>query len=477
MLLLSLLIDWHAASTGSTCAPAIAAYHRRLDEIENLRGRRTFANTVLPLERATSAFRDDAAPSRFLGRCPEEKDAEQGALARPKLYAALTKVPLPPNPTDAALDKRWIVLLQRGGAALTPARRKEFLSLQLSQASAFNPDLDQRIAHLLGYETWNDYLDADRSAGNAMRVEKFMQTANAAIAPAADAQERHLKDAFAASQGRRKRAMQPPDIPNAERLLEKLHGVDEALVRQWFPADTTRLKIFALIGSLFGVSIASTNEPTWQEAVQSFAVSDSASKKRLGTIYVSVYPQGGAFAASTVVPGRAVAIRGRDDTTLTHGDIVAFFGATCESMREILAATPYETLNESVPLDFATAPAQMCESFAWDPSALRQIASDNKAGQPLPDDLVDNIVAARTLYNAFQLRQVTNGAYEPLWARLYADDLFTAFSSGVSLDPAIGVRFRSTILAPAGSLDPDTEMQNFLGRPVSPQAFYKEFTP
>jgi hypothetical protein len=37
------------------------------------------------------------------------------------------------------------------------------------------------------------------------------------------------------------------------------------------------------------------------------------------------------------------------------------------------------------------------------------------------------------------------------------------------------MRYRETILQPAQTYDPDIEVQQFLGRPMNPNAFYAEF--
>jgi thimet oligopeptidase len=67
------------------------------------------------------------------------------------------------------------------------------------------------------------------------------------------------------------------------------------------------------------------------------------------------------------------------------------------------------------------------------------------------------------------------GLYAYPWALVYAQDMFTAFSAGNVLDPAVGMRYRTTILAPARTYEPDEEVQAFLGRPSRPDAFYAEF--
>jgi hypothetical protein len=37
------------------------------------------------------------------------------------------------------------------------------------------------------------------------------------------------------------------------------------------------------------------------------------------------------------------------------------------------------------------------------------------------------------------------------------------------------MRYRKEILEPAQTYEPDVEVRNFLGRPMSPNAFYNEF--
>jgi thimet oligopeptidase len=66
------------------------------------------------------------------------------------------------------------------------------------------------------------------------------------------------------------------------------------------------------------------------------------------------------------------------------------------------------------------------------------------------------------------------GYYSYLWAKVYAQDMFTAFKTAGLENPAIGARYRNEILAPARSIEPDAEVRNFLGRPMDPSAFYRQ---
>jgi thimet oligopeptidase len=66
------------------------------------------------------------------------------------------------------------------------------------------------------------------------------------------------------------------------------------------------------------------------------------------------------------------------------------------------------------------------------------------------------------------------GYYGYLWSKVYAQDMFSAFKSAGLQDPVVGMRYRTDILAPARTYEPDAEVAHFLGRPMSPTAFYAE---
>jgi thimet oligopeptidase len=210
---------------------------------------------------------------------------------------------------------------------------------------------------------------------------------------------------------------------------------------------------------------------------------------------------------------------------LSHADVITFFHEFGHNVAALCADTPYETLNDGFRWDFVEAPSQMLENFVWDPLILKQISSNVGTGAPLPDGLIHQMRAARYFDEAYNedsqaflatidqrfhtlappvattavwkrtLAEVTpnrfvegtipqasfghlmNGYeaqyYGYLWSKVYAQDMFTAFSAGGLENPAVGARYRSDILAPARTIEPDAEVQRFLGRPMRPAAFYR----
>ena len=215
---------------------------------------------------------------------------------------------------------------------------------------------------------------------------------------------------------------------------------------------------------------------------------------------------------------------------LTHDDVTTFFHEFGHNMAALLTTAPYESLTQ-FQQDFVEAPSQMLENFTWDPHVLREITSNVDTGKPMPDDLIAKLIASRCatdrLCNAYAaVRQIElsvvdldyhtagpnvdttavldrvaaettpiglvpgthpqasfghlmggydAGYYTYLWSLVYAQDMFTAFQRGGLDNPAVGMRYRETILAPGRALDPTVEVANFLGRSMSTEAFYDGF--
>ena len=212
---------------------------------------------------------------------------------------------------------------------------------------------------------------------------------------------------------------------------------------------------------------------------------------------------------------------------LSHDDVVTFFHEFGHNMAALLTTAPYETLSSGFVEDFVEAPSQMLENFVWQPSILKQISSNVKDGKPLPDGLIAAMVRAKYVNYAYATTQQIKfgvvdmryhmsgphvdttalwyklsseltpmpavpgthpqasfghlmggydaGYYGYLWSLVYAQDLFTAFQSGGLENPQVGMRYRTDILQPARTYDPDVEVQRFLGRPMNPDAFYRQF--
>ena len=407
-----------------------------------------------------------------------------------------------------------------------------------------------KIAHLLGFRTWADYVLADRMAASPAKVESFLTGLDQRVLPSA-------KNDIAELLALKRATLHDPNAPwnswdfiHYNYLLTKTkYAVDDDAVRQYFPVQHTIDSVLAIYHRMLGVSFAPVvPAQAWAPDVLEYSVSDSATGKLLGYTYFDLYPRPGKythFANFPVMPYRradggarvpVAAIVGNwpkpgpgQPALLGHGDVETFFHEFGHDMAALLATAPYETLTNGFRWDFVEAPSQMLENFVWQPSILKEISSNVTTGAPLPDDLISKMIAARYVDYAYattrqivyamtdmryhtstppidttavwaeaagefspvplfagthpqaQFGHIVGGGYDAgyygyLWSKVYAQDMFTAFLSGGLENPTVGMRYRRDILEPARTYEPDAEVEKFLGRPMSPDAFYQTFS-
>jgi thimet oligopeptidase len=433
------------------------------------------------------------------------------------------------------------------------ARRAYYIAFNNRAAAVNVPLLERaiavrdRLAHLLGYETWADYRLSDRMAGTPGRVEKFIATTTTALQPAVARQIEAMQAAVRVENRDSRATLQPWDVKRGEYLVDKAHAVDANAVREYFPVQHTIDAVLDVYHTLLGINFEQVKPAdAWAPGVLEYRVIDTASGKLLGLTYFDLYPRPGKFdyfANFPILPVRATpsgrvpiaAIVGNwpkpaagSPALLSHDDVVTFFHEFGHDLAALLATAPYETLSDGFRTDFVEAPSQMLENFAWQPEILRRITSNWKTGAPMPDALIAQLVASRETTRAYEIDRLLvygkidlayhsmgphvdttavwaktaaqmlpllyypgthpqvafghmmagydAGLYAYPWALVYAADMFTAFAQGNVLDPAVGMRYRTTILASARTYEPDEEVQAFLGRPSRPDAFYAELS-
>ncbi|HEY0396333.1 MAG TPA: M3 family metallopeptidase [Candidatus Elarobacter sp.] len=432
-----------------------------------------------------------------------------------------------------------------------PAARKAFYLSYNNRGGDANVKLLQdaiatrdRLAHLVGYPTWAAFVLADRMAATPQRVQSFLTQIDSAILPKAR-QERDEDAALAKADG--KATFEQWDQTYYENQLRKTkYSVDQNEVRQYFPVQHVVDNVLAIYQELLGVRFTRTNVPVWQAQVLAYDVTDAASGKPLGRFFLDLFPRPGKynhFANFPLVPRRVLpdgsvrlaetAIVGNwpqpapgKSALLSHDDVEVFFHEFGHCMAAVLANEPYETLTNGFRQDFIEAPSQMLENWAWDPAILKRVSKNVTTGQPLPDDLIKKIIAARYVHYALQttqqilygavdmqyhtakppvdttavwaatVAQTTPNQYVPgthpqsefghlmggydagyygyLWSKVYAQDMFSRFKAQGLTNPAAGRAYRNDILAPARLQEPDQEVRAFLGRAMNPNAFYQE---
>jgi len=433
-----------------------------------------------------------------------------------------------------ARERFYVVYNNRGGAANITRLQRALV-------------IRDSLAHLLGFPTWAAYQLDGKMAKDPARVVTFLQTIDSRLLERAHEEVARL-GADAQRGGTPTPVSRWDFFYYNERYRRARYALDNNVLRQYFPVDHVVEAVLGVYGDLLGLRFTEIKPASaWAPDVREIAVADAASGRALGRLYLDLYPRPdkyGHFADFTIVPTRrlsdgsrlmpSTAIVGNwpvgepgKPALLTHGDVVVFFHEFGHAMAAVLDASPYLTTGSmGVRQDFVEAPSQMLENWMWQPAILKRVSRHVSTGQPLPDTLIQRMIALKhlndgvswtsqaflalydmTLHSsppaidvsatwaemyprttAFRLPQgvlpaasfghlmggYDAGYYGYLWSRVYAQDMFTRFEREGLLNAAVGRAYRDDVLAPAATEEPDVLVHRFLGRNVAYDAFYRD---
>ena len=226
------------------------------------------------------------------------------------------------------------------------------------------------------------------------------------------------------------------DLPYyGEKLKQSRYAISDEELRPYFPENKVVTGLFEVVHRLFGLKINEVdNIDTWHEDVKFYQVFDANDKLR-GSFYLDLYARakkrGGAWMDDCV--GRRALSNGDiqlpvayltcnfngpvgDKPALfTHDEVVTLFhefGHGIHHMLTQIDASGVSGIN-GVPWDAVELPSQFLENWCWQPEALAFISGHFETGEPLPQAMLDKMLAAKNFQSAMQmLRQLEFGLFD-----------------------------------------------------------------
>ncbi|WP_031239311.1 M3 family metallopeptidase [Asticcacaulis sp. AC466] len=391
------------------------------------------------------------------------------------------------------------------------------------------------LAQTLGYSDYAALITADKMIGSPERAARFLDDVNVAAKPGADANYAELL-AFARTIDPSITDLQRWDNAYMQnRLRKQKYDVDAEVVREYFTLDKARTGIFKLIHDLFGADFRPWKTPVWDPSVTAWELYDG--KTLVGRFYLDMSPREGKYNHAAQFPIRT-GIEGRQVPVgalvcnfpatgpMDHDDVTTFlheFGHLIHALYSGHTRYGVQSMG-NLQWDFIEAPSQLLEEWTWDYDTLKTFASNSK-GEVIPEALVKKMNAGRRFGEAGQWKgQLAYAAvslnfynrkpdfdlskmydeqiaryslfppvpgthsyaafghldgysaiyYTYVWSKAIALDLFTRFKADGIRNPATAVRYRKLVLEPGGSEDANALIQDFLGRPLSLDAFKDE---
>jgi peptidyl-dipeptidase Dcp len=344
----------------------------------------------------------------------------------------------------------------------------------------------------------------------------------------------------------------------AEKLRKARCDIDEAEITPYLALDNIIAAAFDTARRLFGLSFRERHDvPVWHPDVRVCEVSGPAGWFQglfFGDYFARPSKRSGAWMTTLRTQdklpddrlhGDKADVRplvvnvmnfakanGGEPTLLSFDDARTLFHEFGHGLHGLLSDVTFPMIScTRVATDFVELPSQLYEHWLEQPEVLRRFALHYRTGEPMPDDLLRRLIAARTFNQGFatveyiasalvdlelHLEPATEnldpaafeadvlkdigmpaeigmrhrsphflhvfsgggyaaGYYSYMWSEVLDADAFEAFrETGDVFDAATATRLRDDILAAGGSRDPGDAYRAFRGRLPTPDALLRK---
>lgn len=415
----------------------------------------------------------------------------------------------------------------------------------------------QEMAKLLEKKTYADLTLEGRMARSVVAVNHLIDRITSVAKPAAEKDYAALC-AYAA-QNSASEPIAAWDVSFwAERMRKERFAIDNEMLRSYFPLPHVLDCLFLTVLELFGVTIepADGEVAVWHPDVRFFSVKDEQNQV-IAHLYLDPYSRpeskrGGAWMDSVLSRSRlsggklrlpaALMVCNQSRPTppkpalMTLNEVQTLYHECGHALQHILTEVDEADAAgvNNVEWDAVELPSQFMENWMYHKPFLKRMTKHVDTGEPLPDELIDQIIASRWFLAGYQsLRQMffsaldmglhaeydpngektpdaykmeispdycvippleedrflccfshifaggyAAGYYSYKWAEVLAADAFSAFEEEGLQSPQtlsrVGKRFRKTVLALGGSKHPMEVFELFRGRQPDPDTLLKQ---
>ncbi|MGA2943081.1 MAG: M3 family metallopeptidase [Xanthobacteraceae bacterium] len=404
-------------------------------------------------------------------------------------------------------------------------------------------------ARLLGFPDYAHYRLDDAMAKTPVAVRDLLDTVWAKARTRALADRDALQELVREDGGNFKLAAWDWRY-YAEKLRQRAFDFDEAAIKPYLNLDRLIEAAFYTAQRLFGLTFRPRPDaPAWHPDVRVWEVRDSGGEKIglfFGDYFARSSKRSGAWMTSLRDQERlagnidpliinvcnfAKAPNG-EPTLLSFDDARTLFHEFGHALHGLLSSVTYPKISgTSVSTDFVELPSQLYEHWLEQPDVLRRYARHYETGEPMPEELLQRLVAARNFNMGFATVEYVSSAlvdlefhslptadsldatafekktlseigmpaeigmrhrsphfghifsgggyasayYSYMWSEVLDADAFAAFEeAGDIFDPSTAKRLRDTIYAAGGRQDPAEAYKAFRGRLPSSDALLRK---
>ena len=330
--------------------------------------------------------------------------------------------------------------------------------------------LRQEQARLLGYETYAAYRLDDTMAKTPEAAEHLLEQVWEPAKHKAATERAELAGAANAD------GLNEPIAPwdwryYAEKVRAAKYDLDESALKPYFVLDNIVAALFETAGRLFGIAFVPRSDcPVYHPDVRTYEVRDPRGKA-LGLFlhdnFARPGKRSGAWMSSyrdqESLDGEVLPIvvnnnnfsKG-DPTLLSFDDARTLFHEFGHGLHGLLSHVRYRSQSGTAVLrDFVEFPSQLLEHWVQAPEILRKYARHYQTGEPIPEALIERLLAARNFNQGFATVEYTACAMIDLELHARKDDSSSRgpidigqferdFLARVGMPKEIGLRHRPT---------------------------------
>ncbi len=400
-------------------------------------------------------------------------------------------------------------------------------------------NLRREIAQLLGYECYADYVLEHRMASTVDNVYGLLNSLIDAYKPVAEEEVKEVLSKAREMEGEDFTLMPWDSAYYNHKLRLERYNIDAEMLRPYLPLERVIEGVFRLATTLYGITFELREDiAVYHTDVKAYEVKD-VDGTFLAVFYADFFPRkgkrGGAWMTEfreqwidregkNVRPHVSVVMNFTKSTPdhpalLSLSEVETFLHEFGHALHGMLSNTRFSSLSgTNVWWDFVELPSQFMENYALEREFLHTFACHYETGEPLPDELIDRLLASRnfmvatgcmrqvsfslldmayyTLKGEFEEdipsyerkaweraiigRQLTDtcmttqfshimaggyaaGYYSYKWAEVLDADAFAVFRHEGIFNRATAQRFRDTILSRGGTEHPMTLYKRFKG--------------
>jgi peptidyl-dipeptidase Dcp len=298
-------------------------------------------------------------------------------------------------------------------------------------------------AKLLGYENHAAYQLEDQTAKDVPTVNKLLADLAPPSVANAKREAADMQKIVDQEKGEKFQVAAWDWDFYSEKVRKARYAFDESELRPYYELNHVIVDgVFFAAGKLYGLTFKERHDiPVYLPEVRVFEVYDRDGKPLalfLGDYYARESKRGGAwmnayveqsdlFATKPVVANHLNIPKPPpgEPTLLTHDEVRTAFHEFGHALHGMFSKVKYPRFSgTSVPRDFVEYPSQVNEMWATWPEILKNYAKHYKTGEPIPQALLDKVVAAEKFNQGFKTTEYLSASLlDQTWHQLNPADV------------------------------------------------------